>query len=56
MVTNYMDIVLGILLITEILLGLWVAYEYRWGSSWFAIVLTPYLIPSLILIPKLMRL
>jgi nitrate reductase gamma subunit len=42
-VTNYMDIVLEILLITEILLGLWVAYGYRWGSSWFATILSPYL-------------
>jgi len=31
------------LLITEIFLGLWVAFGYRWGSSWFAAVLSPYL-------------
>lgn len=42
-VTNYADIVLEILLLTEIFLGLWVAYGYRWGSSWFAVVLSPYL-------------
>lgn len=42
-VTNYADIVLEILLLTQIFLGLWVAYAYRWGSSWFAIVLSPYL-------------
>ena len=42
-VTNYADIILEILLLTEIFLGLWVAYSYRWGSSWFAVVLTPYL-------------
>jgi len=42
-VTNYTDIILEILLLTEIFLGLWVAYGYRWGSSWFAVVLTPYL-------------
>ena len=42
-VTNYADIILEILLLTEIFLGLWVAYGYRWGSSWFAVVLTPYL-------------
>lgn len=42
-VTNYADIILEILLLTQIFLGLWVAYAYRWGSSWFAIVLSPYL-------------
>lgn len=43
MVTNFMDIILEILLLIQIFLGLWTAYGYRWGSSWFAIVLTPYL-------------
>ena len=42
-VTNYMDIILEILLLVQIFLGLWVAYGYRWGSSWFAIVIAPYL-------------
>lgn len=42
-VTNYADIILEILLLTEIFLGLWVAYSYRWGSTWFAVVLSPYL-------------
>lgn len=42
-VTNYADIILEVLLLTEIFLGLWVAYSYRWGSSWFAVVLAPYL-------------
>ncbi len=42
-VTNYADIVLEILLLAEIVLGLWIAVGYRWGSSWFAVVLSPYL-------------
>lgn len=42
-VTSYMDIMLELLLVTQILLGLWVAYGFRWGSSWFATVLSPYL-------------
>lgn len=42
-VTNYMDILLEIFLILQIFLGLWVAYGYRWGSSWFATILSPYL-------------
>ena len=42
-VTNYVDLILEVLLLAQIFLGLWVAYEFRWGSSWFAVVLTPYL-------------
>jgi nitrate reductase gamma subunit len=43
MVSNYMDIILEVLLLSQIFLGLWVAYGFRWGSSWFSIVLSPYL-------------
>jgi nitrate reductase gamma subunit len=42
-VTNYMDVIIESLLLAQIILGLWTAYGYRWGSSWFASVLTPYL-------------
>jgi nitrate reductase gamma subunit len=42
-VTTKMDIVVEVLILAQVLLGLWVAYEYRWGSSWFAASLTPYL-------------
>jgi len=42
-VTNYMDLIIEILLLIQIILGVWIAYEFRWGSSWFASVLTPYL-------------
>ncbi len=42
-VTNYMDIVIMALLLIEVCLGLWTAWQYRWGSSWFAASLTPYL-------------
>lgn len=51
-VTNYADIILEILLLTEIFLGLWVAYSYRWGSTWFAVVLSPYLISVFEFNPK----
>lgn len=53
MVTNYMDIILEILLLTQIFLGLWVAYGYRWGSSWFAVVLSPYLTSIFTLNPQI---
>lgn len=42
-VTNKMDLLIEVLLLAQIILGLWVAYSYRWGSSWFASVMTPYL-------------
>jgi len=42
-VTNGMDLVVEILLLAQVVLGLWIAFGYRWGSSWFAADLTPYL-------------
>ena len=42
-VTSWMDIVIELLLIAQIVLGLWIALGYRWGSSWFAADLSPYL-------------
>lgn len=52
-VTNYMDIILEILLLAQIFLGLWVAYGYRWGSSWFAVILSPYLTSIFTLNPQI---
>ena len=43
MVTNHMDIIIEIILLIQVFTGLWIAYNFRWGSSWFAAVLTPYL-------------
>lgn len=43
MVTNSMDILVYVTLLVQILSGLGIAYYARWGSSWFASVLTPYL-------------
>lgn len=42
-VTNAMDLVIYILLFLQTFAGLWIAYSFRWGSSWFATLLTPYL-------------
>ena len=42
-VSNRMDLVIEWLLLVQILLGLWTALGYRWGSSWFASDLSPYL-------------
>jgi nitrate reductase gamma subunit len=38
-----MDIFIFLLLIVEVILGCWIALGYRWGSSWFAADLSPYL-------------
>lgn len=42
-VTSKMDWALYILLLVQVALGVSVAVFNRWGSSWFATVLTPYL-------------
>lgn len=42
-VTNKMDMIVYLLLITQTFAGLWVAYNFRWGSSWFSSLLAPYL-------------
>jgi nitrate reductase gamma subunit len=42
-VTTPMDIVVEVLLLAQVVLGLWVALGFRWGSSWFAADLSPYL-------------
>ena len=42
-VTSKMDYVVYLLLVIQIISGLCVAYFNRWGSSWFAAVISPYL-------------
>ena len=42
-VTSKMDVAIEILLLIQVILGCWIALGYRWGSSWFAADLTPYL-------------
>ena len=42
-VTSKMDYAILALLLVQVFSGLWVAYNFRWGSSWFSAVLSPYL-------------
>ncbi len=42
-VTSRMDYFVEFVLLTQVLLGCWIALGYRWGSSWFAADLSPYL-------------
>ncbi len=43
MVTTRMDLFVEFFLLAQVLLGCWIALGYRWGSSWFAADLSPYL-------------
>jgi nitrate reductase gamma subunit len=38
-----MDYFVEFMLLAQVLLGCWIALGYRWGSSWFAADLSPYL-------------
>ena len=42
-VTSGMDVVLEVLVLVQVVFGLWIALGYRWGASWFASDLSPYL-------------
>lgn len=51
-VTSKMDVVVYILIMIQVLSGLWIAYFDRWGSAWFAISLAPYLKSIFLLNPN----
>jgi nitrate reductase gamma subunit len=42
-VTSRMDLFVEFILLLQVILGCWIALGYRWGSSWFAADLSPYL-------------
>lgn len=42
-VTSRMDLFVELVLLAQVILGCWIALGYRWGSSWFAADLSPYL-------------
>lgn len=50
-VTTPMDYLVLMVLIAQVVLGILTAVLYRWGSSWFAAVLSPYLASLLKLSP-----
>jgi len=43
MVTNTMDIVIEVLLLTQFIIGIYIAVSLKWGSSWYASDMVPYL-------------
>lgn len=50
-VTSTMDILIVVILLIQTVLGLWTAVNFRWGSSWFASSITPYLRSIIVLQP-----
>jgi len=51
-VSTAMDVVVLLLLLLQVATGLWTAASYRFGSYWFAGVMTPYLWSLLTLRPR----
>jgi len=51
-VTTRMDIAIEVLLLAQVVLGCWIALGFRWGSSWFAADLSPYLWSLVTLSPE----
>lgn len=42
-VTSGMDVVLLLVLLIQVVAGVWTAIAYRWGSSWYAAFAVPYI-------------
>ena len=43
-VTSPMDWVVLVLLFVQVFLGLWIAFVYRWGATWFIHTVTPWVV------------
>lgn len=52
-VTSIMDIVVLLVLLLQVVLGVYIALFYRWGSSWYAASAVPYLRSLFVLQPDL---
>ncbi len=42
-VTSRVDLAVYVILLFQVVTGLWIALGYRWGSAWYTAVLVPYL-------------
>lgn len=51
-VTSVMDWVLLAVLLTQVALGFWIAYYYRWGSEWYLHTAVPWMLSLLALNPQ----
>ncbi|MBI1880622.1 MAG: respiratory nitrate reductase subunit gamma [Chloroflexi bacterium] len=52
-VTSAMDWLLLALLLTQVVLGFWVALVYRWGSDWYLHTAVPWLVSLAVLNPQI---
>lgn len=52
-VTSWMDVVVLLVLLVQVILGVYIALFYRWGSSWYATSAVPYLRSLFLLQPDL---
>lgn len=43
LVTSKMDVFVFVMLVLVVITGIYTAFFFRWGSSWFATVMTPYI-------------
>jgi nitrate reductase gamma subunit len=53
MVTTWMDVIVFIVLVMAVITGIYVAFFFRWGSSWFATIMAPYLLSILKMNPDI---
>jgi nitrate reductase gamma subunit len=51
-VTTKTDVAIELLLLAQVVLGCWIALGFRWGASWFAADLSPYLWSLVMLRPE----
>src|SRR5215475_1435108 len=52
-VTSFMDVLVLLVLLMQVVLGVYIALFYRWGSSWYAASAVPYLRSLFLLQPDL---
>ncbi len=52
-VTSWMDVIILLVLLAQVVLGLMIAMTLRWGSNWYVATLVPYLKSVLMLSPRL---
>lgn len=51
-VTTPMDVVVLVLILAQVITGIWIAVGYRWGSFWGTSVFVPYVRSLLVLQPR----
>ena len=52
-VTSKMDVYVYLILVVQVITGIWIAYFFRWGSNWYASSIVPYLRSILTLNPEI---